>query len=161
MKCSVVMTKDPTCCLPSDSVSSAARLMREENVGSLPVIETLESKKLVGIITDRDLAIQVVANVCDSRTPMVADVMTRQVVTCRADDDLKKALDAMGEHQLRRIPVVDDDNRIVGIISQADIATRIDEPEETAQVVKEISQPEVKLTPDASQGHQEKPESMR
>jgi CBS domain-containing protein len=67
--------------------------------------------------------------------------MTQNVVTCRVDDAVQKALDAMAKFQLRRIPVVDDQDRIVGIISQADVATRIDEPEETAEVVKEISQP--------------------
>jgi CBS domain-containing protein len=66
--------------------------------------------------------------------------MTRKVITCRADDDLQKALDAMSEHQLRRIPVVDNDNKIVGIIAQADVATRVDQPEKTAEMVKEISQ---------------------
>ena len=66
--------------------------------------------------------------------------MTRKVVTCRADDDLQKALDAMAENQLRRIPVVDADNKIMGIIAQADVATRIDQPEKTAEMVKEISQ---------------------
>ena len=66
--------------------------------------------------------------------------MTRQVVTCRADDDVQKALDAMATHQLRRIPVVDKDNRIVGIIAQADVATRVNQPAKTAEMVKEISQ---------------------
>lgn len=66
--------------------------------------------------------------------------MTRKVVTCRADDDLQKALDAMSEHQLRRIPVVDNNDRVVGIIAQADVATRLDQPKKTAEMVKEISQ---------------------
>ena len=70
--------------------------------------------------------------------------MTRQVVTCRAEDDLQKALDAMAEHQLRRIPIVDNDNRIVGIIAQADVATRVNQPEKTAEMVKEISQSNAK-----------------
>lgn len=65
--------------------------------------------------------------------------MTRKLVTCLADDDLQKALGAMAEYQLRRIPVVDNDNKIVGIIAQADLATRIDEPEKTGEIVKEIS----------------------
>ena len=66
--------------------------------------------------------------------------MTRKLVTCLADDDLQKALGAMAEYQLRRIPVVDHDNKIVGIIAQADVATRVDEPETTGEMVKEISQ---------------------
>ena len=66
--------------------------------------------------------------------------MTRKVVTCLAEDDLQKALDAMAEHQLRRIPVVDNDNKILGIIAQADVATHVDQPKRTAAMVKEISQ---------------------
>jgi CBS domain-containing protein len=66
--------------------------------------------------------------------------MTYKVVSCLADDDLQKALDAMAKQQLRRIPIVDHDNRIVGIISQADVATRINQPEKTAEMVKKISQ---------------------
>lgn len=117
LKCNMVMTKDPECCLPTNTVSTAAKIMREKNVGSIPVIENKQTKKLVGIVTDRDLAIQVVANTGDSRSTMVADVMTQQVITCHMDDNLKNVLDIMSEHQLRRIPVVDDDHRIVGIIS--------------------------------------------
>jgi CBS domain-containing protein len=70
-------------------------------------------------------------------------VMTRSVFTCREDDDLQKALDAMSTYQLRRIPVVDHDGKVVGIIAQADVATRVDQPEKTANMVKEISQPSV------------------
>jgi CBS domain-containing protein len=94
----------------------------------------------VGIVTDRDLALEIVASALDAKSTKVETVMTRKVVTCFASDDLQKALDAMAEHQLRRIPVVDDNNRIVGIIAQADVATRVDEPEKTAEMVKEISQ---------------------
>ena len=139
-KCHEVMTKDPVCCLPNDSVTKAAELMKTENIGSIPVIENEQSQKLVGIVTDRDLALKIVAGALDAKSTKVETVMTRKVVTCLADDDLQKALDAMAEHQLRRILVVDDNNRIVGIIAQADVATRVDQPEKTAEVVKEISQ---------------------
>ena len=140
-KCSEVMTQNPACCLPSDAVSTAARSMKEENVGSIPVIESQQTGILAGIVTDRDLAMHVVAGGRDPFSTKVADVMTYQVITCRADDEVEKAVEAMAEHQLRRIPVVDDDYRVVGIISQADVATRVDKPEETAKMVKEISQP--------------------
>jgi CBS domain-containing protein len=139
-KCNEVMTKDPVCCLPNDSVVTAAELMKSENIGSIPVIENEQSQKLVGIVTDRDLALKIVAAALDAKSTKVETVMTDKVVTCHADDDLQKALDAMAEHQLRRIPVVDNDNKIVGIIAQADVATRADQPEKTAEVVKEISQ---------------------
>jgi CBS domain-containing protein len=134
------MTKNPVCCLPDDMAAKAAGLMKSGNIGSVPVIENEQTKKLVGIVTDRDLALKIVAEGRDSRSTKVADVMTGKVVTCGAEDDLQKALDAMAEHQLRRIPVVDNDNRILGIIAQADVATRVDQPEKTAEMVKEISQ---------------------
>jgi CBS domain-containing protein len=139
-KCNEVMTKNLVCCLPNDSVAKAAGLMKSENIGSIPVIENEQTQKLVGIVTDRDLALKIVAEERDPKSTKVEAVMTHKVVTCRADDDLQKALDAMAEHQLRRIPVVDNDNKILGIIAQADVATRADQPEKTAEMVKEISQ---------------------
>jgi len=140
-KCTEVMTKTPVCCLPNDMVAGVAELMKSANIGSMPVIENEQTKKLIGIVTDRDLAIKIVADGLDAKFTKVATVMTRKVIACYVDDDLQKALDAMAEHQLRRIPVVDNDNKVVGIIAQADIATRIDQPEKTAEMVKEISQP--------------------
>ena len=139
-KCSEVMTNKPVCCQPNDTVSTAAKYMKVGNVGSIPVVESDQNRKLVGIVTDRDLALHIVAEGRDAKSTKVAAVMTADVVTCKADDDLQKALDAMAQHQLRRIPVVDGDNKIVGIIAQADVATRVDQPEKTAEVVKEISQ---------------------
>jgi len=140
-KCKDVMTEDPVCCLPTDAVSKAAQLMKDEDVGSIPVIEDEETMKLIGIVTDRDLALQVVAPERDASTTQVEDVMTYEVITCRASDDVQKAVDAMAQHQLRRMPVIDSDHRIVGIISQADVATRVEKSEEVAEMVKEISQP--------------------
>jgi CBS domain-containing protein len=140
-KCSDVMTKNPSCCLATDSVTRAAQWMRDEKVGSIPVVENEKTKKLIGIVTDRDLALEVIANGRDFKTTKVADVMTQELITCNADDDVQNAVDAMAENQLRRIPVVDAEQKIVGIISQADVATRMDEPQETAKMVKEISQP--------------------
>ena len=140
MKCSEVMTKKPICCLPDDLVTKAAQLMKRGNVGSIPVIANEQTKKLVGIVTDRDLALEIVAEGRDAKSTTVEAVMTHKVVTCLADDDLQKAIDAMGEHQLRRIPVVDSDNTILGIIAQADVAMRVNQPEKTAEMVKEISQ---------------------
>ena len=140
-KCSDVMTQDPVCCLPTDTVSKAAQLMKDEDVGSIPVVEDEETMKLISIVTDRDLALQVVAPERDASSTQVEDVMTYEVITCRASDDVQKAVDAMAQHQLRRMPVIDSDHRIVGIISQADVATRVEKSEEIAEMVKEISQP--------------------
>jgi CBS domain-containing protein len=143
-KCNEVMTKNPVCCLPNDFVAKAAKLMKSGNIGSIPVIENEQTKKLVGIVTDRDLALKIVAEGLDAKSTKVEAVMTHKVVTCRAEDDLQKALDSMSENQLRRIPVVDNDNKVLGIIAQADVATRVNQPEKTAAVVKGISQSNTK-----------------
>lgn len=140
MKCNEVMTKNPVCCLPNDNVVKAAQLMKVADIGSIPIIETELTKKIVGMLTDRDLALKIIAEERDPQSTKVEEVMTRKVVTCRTDDDLQKALDLMAEHQLRRIPVIASDNRIIGIIAQADVATRLDQPEKTAAMVKEISE---------------------
>jgi CBS domain-containing protein len=138
--CSDVMTRNPVCALPKDTVVMVAQIMKERDIGPVPVVKDTTSRKLIGIVTDRDLALKVVATGHNPNEILVEDVMTKDVVTCHEDDDVQTALDAMASHQLRRIPVVDADNSLVGIIAQADVATRMDEPEKTGEVVKEISQ---------------------
>jgi CBS domain-containing protein len=135
--CSQLMTHDPVFCLASDTIDRAAQLMKQEDVGSLPVIESHQKKKLLGIITDRDIALKVVAEKRDANM-RAEEVMTRNPVTCRADNDIQVALNAMASNQVRRIPVVDEKNQIVGIIAQGDVAT-VSEPEKTGQLVREIS----------------------
>jgi CBS domain-containing protein len=138
--CSEVMTKDPVCCLPGDRVAKVAQLMKSTDIGSVPIVEDERSKRLVGIVTDRDLAVKMVAEGRDAETATAEEVMSRGVVTCRAQDDVERAVDAMSGNQLRRIPVVDDNGKIVGIIAQADVATRVNRSNATAAMVKEISQ---------------------
>jgi len=139
-KCKEVMTKDPIYCLPTNMVSEAAELMRKEHIGSILVIENEQTKKLVGIITDRDLAVKIVADGLDAKSTKVEAVMTHKVITRRANNDLQKAVDSMAKYQLRRIPIVDKENKILGIIAQADVATRVNHPKKTAAMMKEISQ---------------------
>lgn len=138
-KCSEVMTKNPVVCRPSDPVASIALVMKREDIGLVPIVEDSQTGKLVGIVTDRDLAVKVVAEARDLDTTRAEQVMSRKVVTCHARDELQVALDAMSKNQLRRVPVVDDEDRIVGIIAQADIATRVHQPEKTADLVEKIS----------------------
>jgi len=135
------MTANPICCTPDDTAARVAKIMKTEDVGSVPVCEGRESRKLVGIVTDRDLAIQVVAAGKDPNSVKVKDVMTREPVTCRADQDLEGALEAMEKYQIRRLPVIDESGHLIGIIAQADVATRSNEPEKTAELVEEVSQP--------------------
>jgi CBS domain-containing protein len=138
-KCSDLMTRDVACCTPDDTVDVVAQSMKAQDVGAMPVIDNREKRKLIGIVTDRDLALKVVAGGMDSRKTTVEGVMSGKLVTCKIDDGWQIALDRMAKHQLRRIPVVDDQGRIAGIIAQADVATRIEEPETTAKVVEGIS----------------------
>lgn len=139
-KCKKIMTKKLICCLPTDTVEKAAGLMKSENIGSIPVIENKRTKKLIGIVTDRDLTLRILAGGPNTSSTKVEAVMTQNIVACLAEDDLQKALDAMAEHQLRRIPIINGDNKILGIIAQADVATRVNRPRKTAAVVKGISQ---------------------
>jgi CBS domain-containing protein len=140
-KCRDIMTKDPACCLPGDSASRAAQLMMEHDTGMIPVVMNREDQRLVGVVTDRDLALTVVA---DSREPAgtsVESVMSRPAIACSPDDPYEHVLQTMEHHRIRRAPVVDRSGRLVGIVSQADIALRVRDKKQTAEVVQEISRP--------------------
>lgn len=137
--CRDIMTRDPACCLPGDSAESVARLMLARNVGSVPVVESLENRVPVGIVTDRDLALKVIGGGRDPGATAVREVMTPNPITCRPDDDIRRALETMARYQVRRLPVVEG-GQVVGIIAQADIATRLHAPADTAALVERISQ---------------------
>ena len=138
--CNDVMTQNPSCCVSSDNVVKAAQLMKTENVGSIPVVEDSESKQLIGIITDRDITLTVVAANRTPETVMVSESMSRDLIVCREEDPVEMAIEAMATHQVRRIPIVDANHRIVGIIAQGDVALRLNDPETTGEVVAEISE---------------------
>jgi len=141
MICRDLMTKDPKCCAPSDSAVDAAKLMMREDVGAVPVCSGSDRRRLVGIVTDRDLALHVVAEALDPNSVQIENVMSWDPVTCREDEDLDTALLRMENSQIRRIPVVDRQGLLVGIISQADVATRSRSDEKTAEMVAEVSRP--------------------
>lgn len=139
-KCRDVMTKDVVCCTADTSVSEVARMMKTEDIGPMLIVDNEQSKTLVGIVTDRDIVVKSIADGQDPRNTQVGDVMSKKLVTVHPDDDVEVAMKAMAQFQLRRIPVVSENMQLVGIISQADVATRVDAPEETGEVVKEISE---------------------
>ena len=139
--CNDVMTMEPTCCLISDPVTRAAQIMKDEDVGSVPIVEDEGTKRLVGILTDRDIVIKVITDNRNCGDVRVEEIMTRNPVTCKPEEAIQNARDRMSQHQIRRIPVVDGRGRITGIISQADLATRMDQPEKTEKVLESISQP--------------------
>ncbi len=134
-----IMTQDPSCLTPEDTLVQAAQLMKRENVGPIPIIEDHQTKVLVGIITDRDIVIKAIAENRPAETTKIRAVMTPNPVCAFPDDDLDDVLDRMESNQVRRIPVVDRNNRLLGIIAQADVATRLDNEKKTGQMVEEIS----------------------
>jgi len=131
-----VMTGNPRSIGVSASVAEAARLMRDGDIGSLPVTD---GETPVGMITDRDVTTRVVAEAADPQTTPVGDVASRDVISVAPDDDLDEALRLMARHQVRRLTVVEN-GRLVGIVAQADIALRENETK-TGQLVEAISEP--------------------
>ena len=131
-----VMTSDP-CTIDADkSVAYAAKMMRDEDVGLAPIVE---GDKLIGMLTDRDIAIRVVAEGRNPDQVTVTEVASKQVVTIDPQQELDEALRIMAKHQVRRLPVVEEDGRLVGVVAQADVA-REGNDTQTGELVKEISQ---------------------
>lgn len=139
-KCSEVMTREPVCCEPSDPITRVAEMMKREDVGSVPVVDGRNERHLVGIVTDRDLVVKVLADGRAIDRATVKDAMTSDPVCCREDDDINHAVELMEERQVRRMPVVSADGRLSGIIAQADIATRLHEDRTTGELVEAISE---------------------
>ena len=142
MRAKEIMTANPRCVSATDKVGTIAKLMRDADCGSVPVVD--DAGKLVGIVTDRDLAVRVLAGDRNNDTG-VTDIMTGYPYSARPDDDLRHVEKLMVERQVRRVPIVDVDGRCVGIISQGDIArAALASPEtvsdrEVAIVVERIS----------------------
>jgi CBS domain-containing protein len=129
-----VMTRDPGAVEASAPIIEAAEIMLREDVGSVPI---LEDGRLAGMLTDRDIVLRVVAEGRDARTITCAEIASRQLATIDPQQPLEEALRLMGEHQVRRLPVVEEDGRLVGIVAQADIARK--DPSEVGHLVEEIS----------------------
>ena len=140
MTCGELMTPSPTCCQPQHTIIEVAEIMKREDVGLVPVVEQADSK-LIGVLTDRDIVMKVVAAGRDPRGTAVSEVMTTGPCACQEQDSIEAVMQHMASHQVRRIPIVDSAGAIVGIVSQADIATRLANPRETGEVVQAISEP--------------------
>lgn len=139
--CQAIMTTNPQCCLASDKVYTVAQRMQSENIGALPVVANHNNKRLIGIITDRDLAVRVVGASQDATNTQVGNVMTPNPVVCQPTDSLDTTIEIMAHNKIRRIPVVDDNGQVLGIISQADVATRLESQSQSANMLEQISQP--------------------
>jgi CBS domain-containing protein len=129
------MTPNPHTVTADSSIAEAARLMRDEDTGIAPITE---GERLVGVVTDRDVAIKVVAEGKDPQLTKVTQIASSNLVTVDREQDLDEALRLMAEHQVRRLPVVEEDGKLVGILAQADVAHHAD-ASRTGEVVEEIS----------------------
>ena len=135
-KIAEVMTQRPRAVTAQMTVREAARLMDEEDIGSLPVVD--EGERLIGMVTDRDVAVRVVGRGLDSDSTTVGDVASRDVVALTPDHDLDDALRLMAREQVRRVPIVQRENQLVGILAQADVA-HVGKEKATGEVVEAIS----------------------
>jgi len=121
MKVHEVMTKNPACCCPSSSVLTAVTIMQQRDVGILPVIQDPSTPRLVGVVTDRDLCLHVVAGGRDPADSWIRECMTKGPICCAVEDDIRYALELMEEHQVRRLPVVNAKREVAGIVSLSDL----------------------------------------
>jgi CBS domain-containing protein len=133
-----IMTRDVECATPAMSVREAAEKMKSHNIGSLPVCE---GKKVVGVITDRDVTVRSTASGADPNATKVESVMSRDIVSVKPDDTLQRAEQLMHDRQLRRLPVMDDQGELVGYLAMARVA-RKESPEQAGRVLKGVSQAE-------------------
>jgi CBS domain-containing protein len=133
-----IMTPNPACCTPNTSLQDAAKLMAEHDCGELPIID--DDGRLVAVVTDRDICCRGVARGMNPQQMSVREVMSMPVEAVHPEDSIEHCCELMDEHQIRRVPVVDDDGKCCGIVAQADIAREIG-GSEVGNIVRDISQP--------------------
>jgi len=139
MQVSKVMTRDAECVRPDTTVQEAARKMRDLDVGPLPVCG--DNDRLVGMVTDRDIAVRAVADGQDTRTTQVRDVMTPDIIYCYEDQDVGEAARLMKENQVRRLVVLNRDKRLVGIVSLGDLAVETGNERLAGNTLEAVSEP--------------------
>jgi CBS domain-containing protein len=138
MKISEIMTRAPACAVPESPLEEIARLMVQKDCGAIPIVEDRESRRLVGVVTDRDITCRSLANSRDPMDLTANDVMTTILFTVAPDATLEECCELMEKNQVRRMMVVDDSGACVGIVAQADIA-RVAPENKTAELVKDVS----------------------
>jgi CBS domain-containing protein len=140
MRVTEIMTAEPVCCTPETPLSAVARLMLDNDCGEIPVVDQPENRRLLGVVTDRDIVCRAIAKSKDPEQTSAGDVMSSPAISVSEDADLDECCERMEQHQIRRIPVVDAGGRVSGIVSQADIALKSGAME-TGKMVRDISQP--------------------
>ena len=145
MKIREIMSRDPACCVLSDSAQTVAKILCERNIGSMPVVADQQSRKLVGMITDRDLCCSVIAQGLDPKTTQIEKLISFPPMSCRDGENIETCERLMQEHQVRRVPIVDAEDRVIGIVSQADLALhdKADRVLKTVAAISKASQPSI------------------
>ena len=141
MRVQEVMTRNPKYVTPDTPARDAARIMKEEDVGVVPVVERNDNRRLVGVVTDRDIALRVVAEGRDGNTPISQIMSAQRLATSTPDEDLDDVMDKMASEKVRRIPVVDDGGSLVGIVSQADVVRKARNDTKAERTIERISEP--------------------
>lgn len=139
MKIKDIMTSEPVCCEGATSLREVAQMMAEFDCGCIPVVENMETKKPIGVITDRDIAVRTVAHNKNPLNMIAGEVMTDCVISVTPETDVEEACHRMEANKIRRLPVVDDRGALVGMVAQADFARQTGE-RLTAELVKDVSE---------------------
>lgn len=139
-----MMTKNPDCCLPDESLAEVIEVMQQDDCGIVPIIKDADSLQLVGVVTDRDIALYLGKHDRKPSDVRAAEVMTTELVTAEPDDTLDMLMDCMAREQVRRIMIVEEGDRLVGVVSQADLALHTREERDEIKVertIEKISEP--------------------
>src|SRR5688572_3477745 len=140
MRAREIMTREPACCTPDTTAEEAARLMRDNDCGVIPVVDGQGSKTLLGVVTDRDIALRCVGEGRGPDEP-VSSLMTSSPESCSPEDDVPDVEKVMMSKQVRRVPIIDAAGHLVGMIAQADLARKVGDEKEVGEVVEHISEP--------------------
>lgn len=138
MRAEEIMTRDPATCTPDTRIQDVAHLMLDHDCGEIPIIDDRETRRLVGVVTDRDITVRAVAEGRSPTDTLASEIMSSSLVTGSPDASLEECVEKMEKHQIRRLPIVDPDGRCIGMLAQADIALH-GQARKTGEFVEDVS----------------------
>jgi CBS domain-containing protein len=144
VRCDDVMRTDVPLVQEQTSIQHVAQLMRDENVGFVPIVRDDGSRRLVGVVTDRDIVVAAVADELDLRETPIGHIMTQPVIAATPDEEVESALGKMASLEIRRLPIIDEEHRVLGVLSLHDVA-QSEDVETTGEVFREVSRPSAHL----------------
>src|SRR5258706_5297634 len=141
MRIAEIMTPNPEFCTPDDSIIDAARIMARRDVGIVPIVESVETRRAIGCITDRDIVVRVIAEGKDPNLiGSLREVMTHELISCSPEDDVEDVRQLMQQRQVRRVIAIDEHGSLTGVLALADLALEVDSKEKVGETVESISQ---------------------